>query len=327
MLSPIGGQASLRLLSAGNYTTTETFIYSKPEELVDYWDNDRYWAAQKSLLNSLWVSHLITKSGSGADTWNGISIPLIEPLEADTTRRSDDDGWYDVPDWSDEYAALVSIPFGFTVKTSEDVDGTAMSVPIEAWYWTLDCHNLTSDRMWILQQSMAVASTSGPRSNLNWSAGACDTSSGTGCLLTNIDIEVEPLRRPDDANLPLRHIFLSTESDYFNMTSGHPADKSGHLDGSLNSSYLETPDGHHSMSAGICSISTVYVEAELYCIGENCGVKRVRRSLSPSAVPSWTVFDCLECNGTLQFTTLAHMFTTSLTSTAFNPTLVSFYMA
>ncbi|KAK8022621.1 hypothetical protein PG993_013388 [Apiospora rasikravindrae] len=81
------------------------------------------------------------------------------------------------------------------------------------------------------------------------------------------------------------------------------------------------------MSAGVCSMSTVYVEAEFQWDQSGTYVSRVRRSPSPLAVPSWTVFDCLENNGTLQFDTFAQMFTTSLTSTAFNPTLVSSYMA
>ncbi|KAK8091660.1 hypothetical protein PG997_002021 [Apiospora hydei] len=223
-LSPIGGQASLRLLSTGKHTTMETFMYFKPRELVHQWANENYLATQKPILNSLWVSQLISSSSDPKDMWDNVKIPMVEFLEADKTRSSDGDGWYDAyGPGGIEDASMVGVPVLAVVK--------------------------------------------------------------------------------------------------------EPSDKSNHTDGTMTSAYLMTPDGHRSISAGVCSMSTVYVEAEFQWNKRGSYVSRVRRSRSPSAAPSWTVFDCLECNGTLQFDTFARMFTTSLTRTALNPTLVSSYMA
>ncbi|KAK8109102.1 hypothetical protein PG984_014903 [Apiospora sp. TS-2023a] len=327
ILSPIAGQTSLRLLSTGNGTTTQTLRYSKPQEMVHSWANETFAASKKSFMNSLWVAYLTGSNGGSRGLFREIKIPMIEPLKADQGRSSDDDGWYDVPWNTSDYASRVGFRRLDGIRNVSTEDYTVL-YPIETWYWALDCHNLTSDRMWISQQSSKrVANTSDQISTSTWKAGNCDTLAGTGCLLTDIDLNAATLRRPNNANISPRQIFFSTEDYSVNKSSWHQFDTDARLNGSIYSLYLITPDGHHSMSAGVCSMSTVYVEAEVFWSRDKSAVKRVRRSHSPLTVPSWTVFDCLECDGTLQFTTFAQMFTTSLRSTAFEPTQVSSYMA
>ncbi|KAK8007010.1 hypothetical protein PG989_001000 [Apiospora arundinis] len=225
--------------------------------------------------------------------WSNLKILMIERLERQGDGGGDYHRWYDVKS-----------PFGGNDDTYASHYGLYIG---ETWYWTLNCHNIRGDRQWILQQSL--------RSDSSWKAGICDMFSGTGCLLTDIDVNSTGPRLPNDTNLYSRQRFFSIEDYSYNFSSA-----------ANGSSYLITPDGHHSVSAGVCSLGTVYVEVEVECGLINCWLKRMRRSLSPSAITSWTIFDCLECNGTLRFTTFAHMFTTSFSKSHLVPTPVSAYM-
>ncbi|KAK7990536.1 hypothetical protein PG990_014816 [Apiospora arundinis] len=234
---------------------------------------------------------------------------MIERLERQEDDRGDYHGGYNLFDYfSTDEALTYASHYGLYISDLKSYLGEYLSFALETWYWTLDCHNITGDRQWILQQSL--------RSDSSWKAGNCDMFSGTGCLLTDIDLNSAGPRLPNDTTLSSRHIIFSTEDYSYNVSSA-----------ANGSSYLMTPDGHHSVSAGVCSLGTVYVEVEVECGLTNCGPKRIRRSLSPLAVPSWTIFDCLECNGTLRFTTFVHMFTASLSKSHLVPTAVSAYMA
>ncbi|KAK7937391.1 uncharacterized protein PG986_014259 [Apiospora aurea] len=142
-LSPIGGQASLRILSTGNYTKTVTFEYFKPEGLVHHWANERYLVTQKPILDSLWVSQLTDGPAYNTDMWNGVRILMVEPLEADKSHVSDDGGWYDVPfSFQVPYASMLGASGISALNGSTHLSASSdltYPFPIETWYWTLDC--------------------------------------------------------------------------------------------------------------------------------------------------------------------------------------------
>ena len=135
---------------------------------------------------------------------------------------------------------------------------------------------------------------------------------GTGCLLTDIDLNDTASRRPNDAHMPFRKIFFSAKDYSF-----------------TNLSSTLVIDGIDSISAGVCNISTTHVEVQIRCIGQTCAAEKVRRSLSPLSVPAWTPFDCSDCGlgGASMFLVFAQMFTSSLQSNPSDPTAVSSYLA
>jgi hypothetical protein len=70
-------------------------------------------------------------------------------------------------------------------------------------------------------------------------------------------------------------------------------------------------------SAAICNMGRTYVEAQVRCIGQDCAVSKIRRSLSAPAIAAWTWFDCpnrgsYQLSGAPDFQKFATMFTSSL---------------
>ncbi|KAI9170571.1 hypothetical protein HJFPF1_00039 [Paramyrothecium foliicola] len=304
-LSPIGGQASLRILAKGPEATTVPLRYLLPSTSIFSWTGGTHAKRRKPLVNSMWFSLLLGSQESRTatvDIWNNVKIPMIEPLEDDQT--ADDGGWYRVLGNTTEYASLAGVPLSPQPNTS-----VMLTFPLETWYWTLDCYNLTSDRTWIAQQFPVPNTNESQTTESTWKDGFCDTISGTGCLLSNLG-SGDGVREPTDAKMPPRQLFFSAEDYSFEGDSTN----------------LKV-DGLDSVSAGVCHMSTVYVEAQIDCVGRDCAASKVRRSLSPLAVPAWTPFDYTVGNGALQFFIFAQMFTTSLTSSASNPTAVSAYLA
>ena len=135
-LSPLGGQASLRLLDLGNHATTspQNISYLNPEKASILAEGADAVQTLGFEVNALYLSALFTPpagQASAVDTWSNVKIPTIEKFEA--TSKSDADGWYDVLTENTSYSSLVGLP----------IDGIKMSGSyhfyVEALYMTLDC--------------------------------------------------------------------------------------------------------------------------------------------------------------------------------------------
>ena len=282
-LSPIGGQASLRLVSAGNETTTIPFRYVVPPGSLYSWQSGSDAFSRKPLLDSMFTTLLLGSADSRttyADIWNNVKTPTIEALEAN--RSADGEGWYSVQSGATEYASLVGIPLSPLPDTL-----LSASLSIETWYWTLDCHNMSSDNIWILQQTLQQEGAVAGFTNQTWRSGTCMLyGAGTGCLYSDMG---RNNYSAFDASRPRRQIYFSAED--YGVTSART-----------------------STSAAICGIRTTYVEMQVACSGRDCRAARVRRSLSPLSTPDWTVFDCASCwtFGIPQFGFFAQAFTSSI---------------
>ena len=82
-LSPIGGQASLRILSNGNDTTITPIRYFMPSTYIYYWTGGTNAVQRKPLANSMWFTLLLGNDESRTatvDIWNNVKVPMIEPL-------------------------------------------------------------------------------------------------------------------------------------------------------------------------------------------------------------------------------------------------------
>ena len=135
-LSPLGGQASLRLLEIGTQPS------SSPHN-ISYLDSDSGSILGQGAdimltlgfyINALYLSALFTPptgQASAVDIWSNVKIPKIETLES--TQTSDVDGWYAVPHENTSYSSLVGLPVDGIEKSG------SYDFLLESHYMVLDC--------------------------------------------------------------------------------------------------------------------------------------------------------------------------------------------
>lgn len=141
-LSPLGGQASLRIINTATKSTNTTrpFQYvNTSSEVLDgsYAGGDT--ASQFVPVNALFGAALVGASSSlsssigSIDTWGNAKIPWIESLDPLT---EDADGWYSVPQLnsSDDFTSLIGVPLSMVSDANN-----LTSFDIETSYWTLSC--------------------------------------------------------------------------------------------------------------------------------------------------------------------------------------------
>lgn len=133
-LSPLGGQASLRLVSSGvgyvNVTAKFHYLdttHSPPSYLgandMEYMDPAIYNAFNGALGSPGSLKN------SSQDMYGNIHIPQLSSL----TVQPSPDGWYDVRNTQGPYVSLIGVPF-----IGADVD-TNSSFTLETSYMSLDC--------------------------------------------------------------------------------------------------------------------------------------------------------------------------------------------
>ena len=140
-LSPIGGQASLRVMSIGNSTTNATVE-------LDYMMQNRSFAPfitgdganGLAVINGLFVAALLAPGRvkeSPVDPWNNVKIPMIELAEERGTSGAD--GWFTMTKENTEYSSLIGTPL-----SNMSHPGLNTTLHIETSYWHLECPVLES---------------------------------------------------------------------------------------------------------------------------------------------------------------------------------------
>jgi hypothetical protein len=132
-LSPLGGQASLRIVGIGSkigdVASLEYLNMFLSNSDIFTFESDESWAKADALFVASLLSDGKVKNSS-IDSWGNVKIPMIESLLS----SPDADGWYDFEDSEvTTYSSLIGIPIA-GVPTA----GNMTSV-IETSYWTLDC--------------------------------------------------------------------------------------------------------------------------------------------------------------------------------------------
>lgn len=113
VFSPLGGQASLRLLDTGVQLTmtNKTLRYLNSDSLSILNTGADIIQELGFLMNALYLSALLTPpigQAASMDTWGNIKIPTIEKFEQAT--RSDANGWFAVSPENASYSSLVGLP-------------------------------------------------------------------------------------------------------------------------------------------------------------------------------------------------------------------------
>lgn len=136
-LSPVGGQASIRQLTIGMKTSSQSakFAYMMPGIT---WLSGKTGcpAAGCATVNTLFVASLIAPAAikkSPRDLWGSVKIPMIESYE--NVSAPDKGGWYNTTEGDHTFSSLVGIPMHWA-----NAPGYTYHMNLETSYLHLDCH-------------------------------------------------------------------------------------------------------------------------------------------------------------------------------------------
>ncbi|KAF4839349.1 hypothetical protein CGCSCA4_v011325 [Colletotrichum siamense] len=258
-LSPLGGQAALRVMEMVPSTATEPWLFQNLEFMSAFRHSGPQSSAGFSLLPSI-QSAFVTALGTPADTkaepqdlFGNIKIPMVEAFEVlhqkQDDYKKDDDGWFHLdsksaisPVWSSIAGIPVAALGGLSSKAN-------YSFAFETSYMYADCsvHRGAS---------------------MNFTEWASYRQEGPGRYSTNRTLVVSTKRPPSpfDQN-PLELVFTS---------------------------YASTQELTTNAS---CILRTTYVEVDVGCHGTICGARHVRPLQKPDNMTVRTVLNNMAPGG------------------------------
>lgn len=269
-LSPLGGQASLRLLTTSTAVTNSTAgVRYMPTGGMDWnqtnngafalGDNTSGLAAVNSIYSATLLAPESVKDSS-QDTWGNVKIPK---LEVASRFPSSGDGWTALPvlHSSSDYTSLVGLP----VSGGHAQPGSTTLFNIQHSYVSLDCpilYNTSKDEPWWKQQLGYV-----------WSSGNGSTTFYDREKGTQTSFFLDTNTR-----------FLNDRLDalYLNETSDMLANKT--LQDTRNvlfGSEYTTPfsNGDYALLLRNCTLGQKYLEAQVQCQASSCRVIAIRPSV------------------------------------------------
>lgn len=111
-LSPLGGQASLRIVDVGEGVRNDSIVaaYMSVNKSYNAFDTIDM-GAMGTLVDTLFGAAVIAPADTKAsplDLWGNVKIPMIEPLATEEQMKSN--LWIDIPNSTVLYSSLVGIP-------------------------------------------------------------------------------------------------------------------------------------------------------------------------------------------------------------------------
>ncbi|OAQ64047.1 hypothetical protein VFPPC_16148 [Pochonia chlamydosporia 170] len=262
-LSPVGSQASLRVITVTTSTTSSTtsLVALNTSSEYRYSDATGLITANTKIINTVVASLMAAPllANRNQDLWGNIRIPAIERLENGTKGTS---GWIAMPR-SDNmtYSSLLGMP----VKPLPSLGNTSFILP--GSYLSISCpvFGLSSQANYT---DYTAPSALSPNNGYD-----CRWATGAGGTQYQIAISA-----------PCSRGSLST--------SGATRNASRKL-------IWESYSGRNSYSRAECELSTTFVDAHASCTGSSsgsssgssCDLSSVRRSTNPPFPRDWTVFD------------------------------------
>ncbi|KAK4539710.1 hypothetical protein LTR36_010421 [Oleoguttula mirabilis] len=255
-LSPLGGQASLRVMTVGNTTISrpDSFQYMVQNRSFAPFDTADD-ASEIAVIDGIFVASLLSPwktKLSTVDTWGNVKIPMIEALENSLT--SDSDGWYTPVATEMVYSSLIGTPIASIQDT--DINTT---LTIETSYWRLECPVLAN-----ADQPPNTNISESPWAAANGMSGTLASNTTYPRVMPSNETQLlaeESTPIPDD---------LSPRTIVYNTWDN---------------------DANYTKTGSICQIYTTYVEAEVSCAGLTCAASQLRRSTLPHPPAAWTFFD------------------------------------
>ncbi|KAA6409996.1 MAG: hypothetical protein FRX48_06610 [Lasallia pustulata] len=245
-LSPLGGQASLRLLGNGTHAirSQQDLKYLSSDSvplnyLTDYYNfeiDGLYSAALFSPPNA---------QATGMDLWGNVKIPVLETLQSG---NSESEGWLTVNSSNATYSSLLGLP----------IDGLATSgqstFTVETYYMTLDCpfldHVSREEVNWTSMLSEEYRQTQ-PDDNSSF----CHENNTNNVFGFIVDSK---------SNFSRHGVLLPNESPY----SAAPPYVL----------FASIADEGYNATLANCSLTRSSVESNITCQGTSCAVTQMRRS-------------------------------------------------
>ncbi|HEY9421337.1 MAG TPA: hypothetical protein VIW92_07985, partial [Thermoanaerobaculia bacterium] len=258
-LSPLGGQASLRLVGTAEvyrYSDRKVWYVAKEEGDNNFLGTGSGQAEWGTAARALYQASLLAPSEiqtAPQDTWGNVKIPYLEKLDASAT---DPDGWISVPATNASYSSLLGVPVtGLQVEPLMDFSHFTM----ETQYFTLDCPRLA---MIMPNERINTSTVRGEGyAGSNTSAMGVPTSGLGGwptfSLLTNTNWTEE---RNSDPNLGPRNVLWQSL-------------------------------GYNNYTLANCTMALSHVESNVTCSKRQCQVNRIRASRRPHPPSNLTPFD------------------------------------
>lgn len=299
-LSPLGGQASLRLMTRQD---RDTFANSKLRYLTTgpggsmwglsstYVGSGRF-ADAGALYSAALLAPLETKIGP-RDPWNNVKIPNIDYIN-DT--HADTEGWITVPaiQQPETYSALVGLPIVGLPQTRRS------NFTIESTYLTVECGRFNQTPYPGLNNSTNMSKTNFAKldelvpgqvwknKSLNNPFEPAEGRSSSFFIDTN-------LGSPWDTEDPMYETLIGRLDAFFgnyNKTrlSNKQAQEAREI--SFTSVYATSIDSNvFGLNMARCNLAQNHVEAMVECTGKECVTKKVRKSLSDSRPSTYTAFE------------------------------------
>lgn len=249
LVSPLGGQASLRLISQdqkvteGSATLALVNISGQPSSFQQAFAQSLTGAPINALYIGSLVAPLDIKTGA-QDTWGNIKIPRFETYN----QTLDDEGFATVPEEDVDWISLLGLPVA-GLDPSRDTNFT-----MTTWYHNMECsdmHKVPASSDWVRGIS---ADDSEANASTIW-ATAGDYSSW---LLW----QVKDLRPGSDDSSRLNFIWLSKS-------------------GLINNVDSTTALNYNETCLANCTLTYTYVEAQVECRGLNCKATKIRKGVRP----------------------------------------------
>jgi len=262
-LSPLGSQASLRIIGStvqsSNVTRPLQYINTSKTILdAEYAGQDIavVWVPVNVLFGAAMLGSSSNSSPS-VDSWGNMRIPRIEDLDSST---ADAQGWYPVSQLnsSDDFASLVGLPLSEITQTAN----LTTSFSIETSYWTLSCP--------VFEQ---------------FSYGDNRTQE-----FQDPDPEAQALYRNTVVGQDLgQNLYLYSPQPY-NFIDPWDPDGYPWYNFTRRITYMDS-NNDVGWAAANCTIQTRYVEVSTSCSSGICTAVKIRNSLVPATLGSWTLFD------------------------------------
>jgi hypothetical protein len=262
-LSPIGGQASLRVLSFEPHSITNSATLQYMDTNSSY---EMYMAADTGSLlspvDALFLSAMAappTMKASSSDTWGNLKIPMLETIPGYPEERAQT--WLSVDAGNTHSPPVYSSLLGAPIANIPNRGNTKFN--LETSYWVLNCPSLEPVDSYADMNTL-MNNTGGTAPN--WVA----TWGGINSTTPEVTPSGEFRCYAADPQMPPRTIQYVSYDSYRGYGS-----KAG--------------------TKATCTVRTSYVELSVSCRGWDCNVSKIRRSTLPHQPTGYTGLD--SCNG------------------------------
>lgn len=286
-LSPVGGQASLRIMTIGRTTVADpaSFDYLS---MVNSYDDWLYASKAESTTTGLYLAALTAPQrikDSPMDLWDNVKIPILEDIPGWTDDASTKGTWLNVPSQNVSYASLVGLPVSGLVSGADFTE-----LKLETSYWRLDCPLVQrGDICDLLTADSFPTDDSPPMYNVSANDGITPVAPpGNRCTRTDW----------------VGHTLALASFVYTNSSGSGGAGRQCAANQTFvparNLIYSGWPmygaaKADSERFSAFCTMTTSWVEVQVRCHRQECAVSRVRRSQLPHPPTGWTSLDDEDC--------------------------------